>query len=179
MNYPGFGGSSGPARLATVGPAALAACDAIKRVAGERPVVIFGASFGTTAALHVAAERPGAVAGLVLHNPPAIREMILGRFGWWNLWLLAGPVALGVPTTLDSVANARRVHVPAIFLLAEKDGFVLPKYQRLVASAYAGPKEVIVLPGADHNSPVGGSALAELHAALDRLLPRAGSPAAR
>ena len=30
MNYPGFGGSTGPARLARIGPAAVAAFDEIK-----------------------------------------------------------------------------------------------------------------------------------------------------
>jgi len=85
MNYPGFGGSTGPAKLGRVGPAALTAFDALRKEAGERPIVIFGASLGTTAALHVAANRPAA--GLILHNPPAIRQMILQHFGWWNLWL--------------------------------------------------------------------------------------------
>ena len=30
MNYPGFGGSTGPARLARIGPAAVAACDTLR-----------------------------------------------------------------------------------------------------------------------------------------------------
>ncbi len=173
MNYPGSGGSRGPARLDTVGPAALAAFDALKAHAGARPVVISGYSFGTAAALHVAAQRPGAMAALILHNPPAIRQMILGSHGWWNLWLLAGPIAWGVPPALDSVANARRVRdTSAIFLLAEKDDFVLPKYQRMVATAYAGPKRLIALPDAGHESSIEGRALEEFHAALQEVLPR-------
>ena len=105
MNYPGFGGSTGPARLARLGPAALTAFDAVKHAAGDRPVVVFGASLGTTTALHVAAHRQ--VAGLILHNPPALRQIILRQFGWWNLWLLAGPLAQKLPADLDSVANAK------------------------------------------------------------------------
>src|SRR3989442_1730003 len=58
MNYPGFGGSPGPAKLSRVGPAVLTAFDALQREAGEPPIVLFGASLGTTAALHVAAHRP-------------------------------------------------------------------------------------------------------------------------
>src|SRR6266481_440639 len=49
MNYPGFGGSTGPARLARIGPAALAAFDELKRHAADRPIVPFGASIGATA----------------------------------------------------------------------------------------------------------------------------------
>ena len=169
MNYPGFGGSTGPARLSRIGPAALAAFDELQRHANARPIVVFGASLGTAAALHVAANRP--VAGLILHNPPALREMILRQFGWWNLWLLAGPVALQVPRDLDSIANAKRIHARAIFLLAERDEVVAPRFHRLVVDAYAGEKHVISIRGAYHNSPIEGAALADLHRALDWLLP--------
>jgi pimeloyl-ACP methyl ester carboxylesterase len=170
MNYPGFGGSSGPAKLSRVGPAALTAFDALRTEAGDRPIVVFGASLGTTAALQVAAHR--SVAGLILHNPPAIRQMILRQFGWWNLWLLAGPLALQIPRELDSVANAKASLAPAIFLLAERDEVVAPRFQHLVVDAYAGEKRVIALRGANHNDPIEGAALADLYSALDWLLPR-------
>jgi pimeloyl-ACP methyl ester carboxylesterase len=170
MNYPGFGRSTGPARLARMGPAALTAFDELQQTAADRPIVIFGASLGTTTALHIAAHRK--IAGLILHNPPALRQIILRQFGWWNLWLFAGPMAYKIPADLDSVANARTVHVPAIFLLAEKDEVVAPKFQRLVVDAYAGQKRIISLPGAGHNSPVEGVGLANFHEALDWLVPR-------
>jgi len=169
MNYPGFGGSTGPARLSKIGPAALAAFDELKRHAGDRPIVSYGASIGTTAALHIAAQRP--VAGLILHNPVPLREIILRRFGWWNLWLLAGPIALQIPRDLNSIANARGSHAPAIFLTAENDEVVPPRYHMLVANAYAGEKRVIALHGAYHNDPLEGAALADFHQALDWLLP--------
>src|SRR4029077_217806 len=130
MNYPGFGGSTGPARLSRIGPAALAAFDELQRQADDRPILPFGTSIGATAALHVAAQRP--TAGLILHNPPPLREMILRRFGWWNLWLLAGPIALQIPRELDSIENAKAIHAPAIFVLAEKDEVVPPRYHNLV-----------------------------------------------
>jgi uncharacterized protein len=169
MNYPGFGGSTGPARLARIGPAAVAAFDELKRHAGDVPIVAFGASIGATAALHLAACRPGDIAGLILHNPPPLREMILRQFGWWNLWLLAGPVALQMPRDLDSIANAKASRAPAIFLVAEKDEVVAPRFHRLVVDAYAGEKRVIELRGAYHNDPIEGGALADLNDALDRL----------
>jgi pimeloyl-ACP methyl ester carboxylesterase len=170
MNYPGFGGSTGPARLGRLGPAALIAFDELQRAAGDRPIIVFGASLGTTTALHIAAHRK--IAGLILHNPPALRQIILRQFGWWNLWLFAGPMAQKIPSDLDSVANAGAVHIPAIFLLAEKDEVVAPKFQRLVVDAYAGEKRIIPLPGAGHNSPIEGAALADFHQALDWLAPR-------
>jgi len=202
MNYPGFGGSTGPARLSRIAPAALAAFDELQRQAMSKsavesadpsgsssntalrtahttaPIVLLGTSIGVTAALHVAASRPAAIAGLILHNPPPLREMILHQFGWWNLWLLAGPVALQIPRDLDCIANARATRMPAIFLLAEKDEIVAPRFHRLVVQAYAGEKRVIELRGAHHNDPVEGAALAHLNDALGWLLTKASSPRA-
>src|SRR5438067_8607507 len=174
MNYPGFGGSPGPARLSKIGPAALAAFDELKLHAGDRPVMPYGASIGATAALHVAAQRP--VAALILHNPVPLREIILRRFGWWNLWLLAGPIALQIPRDLDSIENAKASHAPAVFLLAEKDEIVPPRYHMLVANVYAGEKRVITLHSAHHNDPIEGTALADFYQALDWLLGKSRSP---
>jgi len=194
MNYPGFGGSTGAARLARIGPAAVAAFDALTRHAANNsaaesavpsgptrsvalrtahttaPIVVFGTSIGATAALHVAVSRSSEIAGLILQNPPPLREMILRQFGWWNLWLLAGPVALQIPRDLDCIANAKASRTPAIFLLAEKDEIVAPRFHRLVVQAYAGEKRIIELHGAHHNDSVEGTALADLNDALGWML---------
>lgn len=153
VNYPGFGGSTGPARLNRLGPAALAAYDQIKREAPHARVIVFGASLGTTAALHVAVERE--VGGLILHNPPALRQIVLQQHGWWNLWLLAGPIAWRLPSDLDSVRNAARCREPAVFLLSD---------------AYAGPKKIVPLPGADHNTPLSAQTMTKLRHGFDWLL---------
>lgn len=203
MNYPGFGGSTGPTRLSRIAPAALAAFVELQRRATSQgavapplsagasakedvpsgssntnlraahttaPIVLFGTSIGVTAALYVAASRPTEIAGLILHNPVPLREIILRQFGWWNLWLLAGPVALQIPRDLDSIANAMASRAPAIFLLAEQDEIVAPRFQRLVVQAYDGEKRVIELRGAHHNDPVEGAALADLDGALGWVL---------
>jgi pimeloyl-ACP methyl ester carboxylesterase len=170
MNYPGFGGSTGPARLSKIGSAAAAAFDELKRHSGDRPIVVFGTSIGATVALNVAASRQANVGGLILQNPPPLREMILRRFGWWNLWLLAGPIAFQIPKDLDSITNAKAIHSPAIFLVAEKDEVVPPRYHKLVVDAYAGEKRVIQLRGAHHNDPIEGTALADFNRGIDWLL---------
>ncbi len=170
MNYPGFGGSTGPARLAKMGPAALTTFDELQKAASNRPIVVYGASLGTTTALHIAANRK--IAGLILHNPVAMRQIILRQFGWWNLWLFAGPMAQKVPRELDSIANARTSRGPVIFLLAEQDEVIAPRFQRLVVESYAGEKRIIPLAGAHHNDPIEGASLTEFHRALDWLVPR-------
>src|SRR5258708_18373104 len=125
-----------------------------------------GARLGAAGPFHVATPRPAGIAGLILHNPPPLREMILRQFGWWNLWLLAGPVALQIPRDLDCIANARASRTPALILLAEKDETVAPRFHRLVVQAYAGEKRIIELRGAYHNDPIEGTALADLNDAL-------------
>ncbi len=152
VNYPGFGGSGGAASLRGVAMSAVVAYDAIAKVAAGRPIFVFGTSMGTTAALHLAANRE--VAGLVLQNPPPLRQLIRGRYGWWNLWLLAVPVAWGVPSELDSLDNAAKARAPAIFVLSQEDEVVPHPYQLMIRDAYAGPKQTFVLPGAHHNDPV-------------------------
>ena len=169
VNYPGFGGSTGPARLARIGPAALTAFDELRRTAGERPIIVSGTSFGTIAALHIAARRE--VTGVVLHNPPALREMIMRDYGWWNLWLLAGPLSRKVPAELDSVANARAARAPAAFILSEKDEIVAPRFQQLVVNAYAGEKRLIPLRDAGHLTPLDDATLQKLHDAIAWLVP--------
>lgn len=160
MNYPGSGGSDGPVSVAQVGPDELALYDMVKAKAGSRPIFLQGSSFGTAAALCVAARRP--VDGVILQNPPPLRQLILGHYGWWNLWLMAGPVASRVPTDLDSIVNASHCTAPAIFILAGGDGVIPPSYHQRVVHAYAGPKRIIVMPGAAHDAPLTREAADEL-----------------
>ena len=167
MNYGGSGGSDGPPRLSDVSPDALAVFDRVHAIATGRPIFIHAGSFGTTAALSVAARRP--VAGMILQNPPPLRQLILGQYGWWNLWLVAGAVALQIPADLDSIANARRCHSPAVFILSESDEVIPPKYHEMVLGAYAGPKRVIRMPGALHNDPLSDEAAMQFAGDLDWL----------
>src|SRR5881398_3094607 len=85
VNYPGYGGSDGSATLKSIAPSALLAYDALAKHASGRPIFISGNSIGTTASLYVAAHRPAA--GMVLRNPPPLRQLVMGHYGWWNMWL--------------------------------------------------------------------------------------------
>ena len=177
MNYPGSGGSDGPVRVAQVSPDAVALFDAARAVAGNRPIFVQGVSFGTTAALSVAARRP--VAGVVLQNPPPLKQLILGKYGWFNLWLLAGPIAAQVPRDLDSVDNAARSTAPVIFILSDQDQLIPPKYHEMIVNAYAGPKRVIHMPTAGHDTPLthdAAEALARDKAWLFELTSPGGRP---
>ena len=160
INYPGVGGSTGWARMANISPAALAAYDAIARRANGKPVFVEANSVGTVAALCVAARRD--VAGCVLHDPLPLRQFIISHYGWWNLWLIALPVSWRVPSDLDSLQNARQVAAPCVFIVADKDDFVLPKFHQMVIDAYPGPKKCLILRGKGHWDGVGPDVEGEL-----------------
>src|SRR5262249_36083316 len=95
------------------------------------------------------------------------------RYGWWNLWLLAGPVAWRVPAGLDSPEKAARSTAPCVFILAEKDNFVPPKYHEMITRAYAGQKRLLILRGKGHWDSVDSAAEGELADDLDWLWKRA------
>jgi len=168
VNYPGYGQSTGPARLRSISPAALAVYDELAKRAGSTPIILSGRSLGTTAALYLAAHRPAA--GIVLQNPPPLQRLILQAHGWWNLWLIAGPVALEVPADLNALRNAPNAKMPALFVLAEKDTVVPPRYQHMVVEAYSGPKKIVTVTGADHNDDVSGQSLLEFRVGLRWLI---------
>ena len=147
--------------------------DCFRRVAtdaGKRPIVLFGASIGTAPALHIAAHR--GVAGLILHNPPALRQLILGQYGWWNFGFWRGRWR----RKFRRISTASPMRAPSMrqpfSCSRNEDEIVGSRYQRLVVDAYAGEKRIILLRGAYHNSPIEGGGLAHLYKGLDWLLPR-------
>ena len=155
VNPPGYGGSRGRASLHHLAETATAAFNAIERVAAGRPIVVTGNSLGTASALRVAAEHK--VAGLILRNPPPLRELIFGRYGWWNFNLAARLIANQIPHELDSVANAAKSPAPAVLLSSGKDSVVPPSFQQLVFDSYHGPARRLTLPEADHACPLNES----------------------
>ena len=170
VNYPGFGGSSGPSQLRLLAPCGLAAYDVLAKHAAGHPILLSGLSMGTVVALYVAVNRP--VDGLLLRSPVPVRDVILGRYGWWNLWLFAGPVAAGFPSELDSEKNAQRITVPAVFIITGNDELVPRTYQRRITGAYAGKKKVFVAEQAHHNTPLTERELQKLQEDLRWLFPK-------
>jgi pimeloyl-ACP methyl ester carboxylesterase len=152
VNPPGYGGSSGRATLRSLTAAAEAAYLEIRRRAAGRPLLVTGNSLGTMHALYVASRHR--VSGLLLRNPPPLRQMIIRRYGWWNGYLPALLIAAQTPRELCNVTNAARCQAPAVFLSSRRDRVVPTQFQQLVIEAYAGEKQVLHLPTADHADPL-------------------------
>ena len=164
VNTPGYGGSSGTARLKLLARAADTAYDAIAREAAGRPILVSGNSLGTTMALYLAARHP--IAGLLLRNPVPLRMLIYERYGWWNLYLGSGLIAWQVPADLDAVANAQKCRAPALFVQSGADTLVPPAFQRRVIEAYGADSQTFVVEGAEHHTPILGNQLSAYSEAL-------------
>jgi pimeloyl-ACP methyl ester carboxylesterase len=67
-----------------------------------------------------------------------------------------------IPQELNSLKNAPNIAVPAVFLSADHDSLVPPKYQQKIIDAYKGPKRVIIMKGSTHWDSVTGDANAQL-----------------
>jgi pimeloyl-ACP methyl ester carboxylesterase len=145
VNAPGFGTTTGPASLARYGDCALLAHEALLKHAEGRPVWVAGKSLGTAAAL-LATAHLGA-SGLILRNAMPLRELMVRRYGWWNLWIPAWITGRHIPQALDSVRNAIRCRAPALFLVSKEDRIVPPDYQQRVIRAYGGNKKVLWIDG--------------------------------
>ncbi|HET6586060.1 MAG TPA: alpha/beta hydrolase, partial [Nannocystaceae bacterium] len=155
--YPGFGRDRGRATLRGLGAGALAAYDWVRRRAHGIPVVVYGFSMGGAAALHVARQRADAPpAALVVDRGPNIPRLVAGRFGWWNAFVIAGPVLASLPRVVHGRANARRAgDVPALFLVGRSDRLARPRNVETIVSAYAGPKLAVWFDG-DHGAWIDG-----------------------
>ena len=145
LEYPGYGsrdGSPGKDSFIAAGRAAvedLLATD-------KRPVFLLGESIGSGPAAALAGEMPEKIAGAVMMIPFArLEEVAKAKFPWL-------PVSLLLRDKFDNIASLGSFHGPVVFVVAENDDVIGPAQGRKFHTAYAGPKKLIVLPGATHNS---------------------------
>lgn len=175
LQYPGYGqrpvGSADLREMAAFGHRAYMAT---RERAGEKPVLLYGFSIGTTVALHIARTQKACPPdGLIIDRPPNLRRMILCQHGWWNAWLIALPVWLGVPDSADNQLNSGAiVDVPALFLLSSRDRTVKPAHQESIAEVYGGPSR-IVRSTSEHGDPIQADEPHQLSEGLRWLLQRA------
>ncbi len=175
-NPPGYGGSGGRASLQKLPAVATAVYDELTKHASGRPILVLGSSLGGVSALYLAAVRP--IAGLIARNAPPLREVILGRYGWWNLNVGARIIAWQVPIELCCIRNAGRASAPAVFVTSERDRIVPSRVQRLAIDAYAGEKRILVLPNAGHVTSMTEGEAEQYGSLLDWLWKRLGADVA-
>lgn len=145
VSYRGYGLSEGRPGEAALVADALQWFDHAMTLPGADPgrTFVFGRSLGSGVAVALAAARP--VAGVILVAPYDSLAAI-GRRHYPFL-----PVDLLLRHRFDSLARAPSLHQPLLCLVAERDEIVPPEHAARLSSAWGGPKEFVLLRGANHN----------------------------
>lgn len=142
--YPGYG-----ARGGSHGERAFVA-DALQTIALARqrydgPLILVGESLGAGVAAAAAVQRPGDVTALLLITP---WDRLVNVAQHHHPWL---PVRWLLRDRYDSASHLSAVPLPVVVAVAGQDGIVPARYGVALHAAAAGPKRLIVIPGADHN----------------------------
>jgi len=145
LEYPGYGARDGkPSQESFI----EAAKNALSQIP-ESPTVLFGESIGTGVASALAAELPQRVAGLLLVTPfDSLVNVAQRKFPFI-------PAHLLVLDTYPSNQWLQSYDGPMVIIAAGKDSIIPPKHARKLYEEYTGPKELIEVPGADHNDVAG------------------------
>ena len=161
LNYRGYGTSEGKPGARALLADGLALYDAV----ATRPdvdrarIVVFGRSLGTAVATHIAAQRP--VAGAILVSPYDSLTAV-GRTHYPFL-----PVSLLLRHPFAAIEDAARCHAPLLAIVASADSIIPSERSQALYDAWAGPKEWLAVPRADHNSL---GATRQMWDAIDRFL---------
>jgi pimeloyl-ACP methyl ester carboxylesterase len=144
VSYRGYGASEGSPSAAAIAADALRWHDhAVKEFKPAR-VFAFGRSLGSGPAVELAAARP--LAGVVLVTPFDSLAAV-AKHHYWYL-----PVDLLLRHRFDSLGLAPKIAAPLLCIAAERDNVIPPAHARRLYEAWSGPKQWVLLPGADHNA---------------------------
>jgi hypothetical protein len=152
VDYRGYGRSSGtPTTTAMMRDChALFArvADWLKRHAFSGPLFVMGRSLGSASAIELANAHPDGVSGLIIESGFALAAPLLRRLG-------IDPAAVGFKeeTAFRHIEKIGRWHKPLLVIHAEFDHIIpFADGQALFDACPSPRKELLRIPGADHNS---------------------------
>ncbi len=172
VDYRGYGFTPGHPTFALAQDDALRIYDRVRTLAGNLPVVVYGASLGSSMATHVAVHRP--VAGVVLQGAMSDAHSMVRFYELQHL----GPLGYFVEADADGtsgMANAdrlRHIRAPLLILHGAEDRNISVEDARVNdRAAQSVDKTLVVVPGSAHQVRLDGTAAGR---ALERFLARAG-----
>jgi pimeloyl-ACP methyl ester carboxylesterase len=193
VDLPGFGASPPPPEVWGGHEYAAVLADALDELALPRPLVVVGHSFGGRVAIHLAAERPEAVDGLVLCGVPLLRlaPASTPSLGYRLLrtahrWHLVSDERMEARRRQSGSADYRNADgimrdvlvravnetyetqlaattCPVSFLWGEHDTAAPPDIARRASELVAHCVQVEVVPGASHDVPTERPDLVRAH----------------
>lgn len=145
VDYRGYGGNPGsPTEEALVADAAAAVGNLIKRpdVDPER-LVYFGESLGAGVAVALSRTDPPAV--LVLRSPfRSLADVGSHHYPWL-------PVSMLVRDRFPNLETIRELDIPLLVVAGSEDEIIPTEQSTAVYEASEGPKELVIVDGANHN----------------------------
>lgn len=143
VNYRGYGGSSGRPSERALLTDAEAVYDRVR--AAHPSIDVIGRSLGSGVAVHLASRRE--VGRLALVSPyDSLVNVAREHYAWL-------PVGLLMRDRYESAAKAPAVRAPVLAVIAGADEIIPPRRSQALVAAFApGQVQVVVLPGATHNS---------------------------
>ncbi len=165
LAYRGYSGSTGaPSEAANVADARLAHAALVGQGVHPRDIILYGESLGTGVAVQVAGGKPAA--GLILESPfTSIVDRAVELYPWL-------PVRQLVKDRYDSQRHIPQLRLPLLILHGAADTVVPVRMGRRLFVLAKEPKQLVVLPGAEHNDLDRHGAFAAIDSWIDRL--RAG-----
>jgi pimeloyl-ACP methyl ester carboxylesterase len=148
------------------------------------PVVLFGASLGAAVALQAAAGDARVAAVIAVEVFSDLRTIareraprVLTRSAIQKAFDVAEARAQFRVDSVSPVQAARSIRVPVLLVHGAEDRDTPPEHSRRVLAELAGPKRLILVPGAGHNQSLGGNLVwPEIDRWIDDGLARASHP---
>jgi hypothetical protein len=172
-DYRGYGASNGSPALTYLvhdAPILLTAInEELSRMGQRDDVWLMGRSLGSVSALELACHHPGQIKGLIIESGfPSITKLIL------HLGLPAGATDLK-PIYEACISMVRKITTPTLIIHGEYDMLVpLREAEDLHKNIGATDKELIIIPGADHNN-IMFVGFDEYFGAIQRFIQRTGT----
>lgn len=145
------------------------------------PVVLLGSSLGAAVALQTAAENDRVSLVVAAESFSSLRAVVTERApGFFSENAIRKAIALAEKKagfTLDEVSPAQAaasIGIPVLVIHGAEDHATQPHHARRIADALAGPHELILVEGADHNQCLRGEMWERIESWIDRHLPSAG-----
>lgn len=151
VDYRGYGRSSGsPSFSGMLSDAEILLAD-VPRIAGEyqldiKRVIVMGRSLGSASAVHLAANLPDHLAGLILDSPFAYSHRLIQRLG--------GPLVkrVDIPGFEENLDKMQRCNLPTLIIHGANDQIIpVTESQALYNASQASNKRLLVIENAGHN----------------------------
>ncbi|MBE9207889.1 alpha/beta fold hydrolase [Nostoc sp. LEGE 06077] len=110
-------------------------------------IFIYGHSLGGAIAIDLAVKHPQAAGLIVESSFTSLREMVSTR-KWFSMF----PIDLILTQRFESIKKVSRLQMPVLFIHGTADSTVPSYMSQKLYDAAPEPKQLIFVPGADHNN---------------------------